>query len=179
MHILKEPYATELKIQSCFARSKSEDMSLKICRNIISLESKYDPNRQLILNYMLNNLKDKLLESEKRNCLLNQLGIYCIEVLPEGLRESYTQLQHKPILILEQLLMNLKVKIASKVITIILREVEKDQLLANLSGQCDDLLGRYAKLAIKLETVNRDSEGKSVCFLYLFQKFAIVEVILL
>ena len=125
------------------------------------MESKYDPNRQLIINFMLNHLASKLLESEKRNCLLNRLGICCIEAIPENLRSSYHQLQYKPIVVVEQLLMNLKVKIAGQLIHIIHNEVGKEhsELISGLSGQCDDLLGRYALLAIKMETIPSDIPG--------------------
>ena len=137
-------------------------MSLKICRNILALEEAYTPNRQFIIHYMLSQLSDRLLDSERKICLSNRLGIMCIEAIPEEIRESYTPLQHKPIFILEQLLMNLKVKIASKIIKIIHKEIGKEggELIAGLSAQCDDLIGRYALLAIKLETVTSERIGK-------------------
>lgn len=158
LHVLKDPSVTDVKVQNAFSRSKSDEMSLKVCRNIISTESKYDPNRQLVINFMLNQLASKLLESEKRNCLLNRLGILCIEAIPDHLRSSYTQLQYKPITVVEQLLMNLKVKVASQLIHIIRQEVNRDNLnvISGLSAQCDDLLGKYALLAIKMETIPRD-----------------------
>lgn len=156
---------TDLKVQAAFLRSKSKEMSLKVCRNIMSIESKYNPNRQLIINFMLNQLASKLLDSEKRNCLLNRLGIACIEAIPDNMRSSYHQLQHKPIMVVEQLLMNLKVKIAGQLIETIHKEVETDtsELISGLSGQCDDLLGKYALLAIKMETISNELPG-IVCY---------------
>lgn len=171
--MLNDPTVTDLKVQGAFLRSKSKEMSLKVCRNIMSMESKYDPNRKLIINFMLNQLASKLLDSEKRNCLLNRLGIACIEAIPDIMRPSYHILQYKPIIVVEQLLMNLKVKIAGQLIEIILKEVnnDKSELISGLSGQCDDLLGRYAFLAIKMETIPNEIPGIAVIWLLLIISF--------
>jgi len=149
-------------IQTAFSRAKTPDMSLKVCRNILAMESDYDPNRQLINRYMLEYLSEKLLESEKRNCLLNSLGIVCVEMIPEEMRASYKPLQYKPLLIVEQLLMNLKVKIAGKVIGMIHREIDKKKghMISGVSAQCDDLLGRYALLSIQVQDVQREVQGR-------------------
>ena len=162
-------------IRNAFSRSKTPDMSLKICRNILAMESDYDPNRKLINGYMLEYLTEKLLESEKRNCLLNSLGIMCVEIIPEEMRSSYKVLQFKPLLIVEQLLMNLKVKIAGKVIEMIHREIEKKngRLLSGVSAQCDDLLGRYALLSIQVQDFPSENQGShrfvdKFFFLFLF-----------
>lgn len=148
-------------VQNILNRAPSKEMALQICHNVLSNRKSYNPEFRFILHYVLNDLCD-LKNHEKLKYVLNKIGISCIELIPEEIRESYKNLQDEPLLILEQLLMNLKVGIASKVIACIQRELKMKYAAcaSSLVSQCDDMLGRYASLSLKMNTVQVQQPSK-------------------
>lgn len=145
-------------------------MALKICQNVLANRKHYRTEFRFILHYVLDNLLDILEQHLHTKYVFNKIGIMCIELIPGEMRNTYKQLEEEPLLILEQLLMNLKVGIAGKVISCIQSELQRKYAACanSLLSQCDDMLGRYASLSLKMNTVQVQQSSKDgYCHNYL------------
>ena len=133
----------------------TRQMALKICQEVLTNQKTSTPENIYVINYILNSLFDLLQYEEKKKYVSVNIGLSCMLLIPEDLRSSYNHLINSPLLIVEQLLMNLKVGILSQVLSYIRSELEQSYAtcMGVLASQCDDLLGKYASSSLKMSTV--------------------------
>ena len=95
--------------------------------------------------YLTQALSDLLDPSNREKLLLNKIGIAVIELIPGDMQSIYHHLQHDPLLIVEQLLMNMRVTTVGKAMQCIHDECKQEggELLQHLVTGCDSLIDRY------------------------------------
>ncbi|XP_057314867.1 zinc finger FYVE domain-containing protein 26-like [Hydractinia symbiolongicarpus] len=149
-NVLKEHSTDYLQVQSILEKITSREMLVTICLELLKERSCYSNKYLFIIKYMTSSLIDLISPNDKCNILLNKIGILSIEIIPSEFKDSYKHLQHSPLLILEQLLMNVKVTVAGKVVKLIHKESSENNLLSSLLSEADDLIAKYASLSIDL-----------------------------
>ncbi|XP_064623470.1 zinc finger FYVE domain-containing protein 26-like isoform X2 [Lineus longissimus] len=141
--------------------SKSDgELCRKICDNLLS-RLKNEKNILFVARFMLQHL-DKELDADRRNELyLICMGAKILLYLPERSRIDYLHLRSAPMLIFEQLLMNMKVDWAGQCIEIIKKDL--NAIPHKVSGcaldALDEMITIYAKHALEFPVSQVEPPG--------------------
>ena len=92
----------------------------------------------------------------------HKIGILAIQLIPEDIRGHFYHLQKSPLVIVEQLLMNVKVALAGKVIDILHQECKEHKLLLSLASECDDIITQYATKSLLVPETAMPTQGNSL-----------------
>ncbi|XP_071795779.1 zinc finger FYVE domain-containing protein 26-like isoform X2 [Asterias amurensis] len=131
-------------------------MCLQICQSLLAEEGPEDrislASTVFLIQFMMDHFLDKISMEEMEELQALSLGVKALLCLPEPERSECEDLVSKPMLILEQLLMNTKIEHASAVLDCLRRELQTNNFRGSeLSLQsCDALVAKYAKKAIQL-----------------------------
>lgn len=94
---------------------QDHDMSLAICDSLLSQNLPVGQTL-FIIQFMLTSLPSLLSPVRMERLLSTKMGAKALLCLPDSARPNYEHLVSRPPLLLEQLLMNMKVEWAAKVI---------------------------------------------------------------
>ena len=127
--------------------SLSLSLLYKVCENLLercfNLES-----LMLILQFLLGKLSFQIPSHEKIKQLTNQfLGVKSLLALPHFIRDQYRPLMREPLLIIEQLLIDLKIEWAGKVI----KELSNDEYISEIDSKDTPLIDQSIS---NIETTN-------------------------
>ncbi|ESP02327.1 hypothetical protein LOTGIDRAFT_238051 [Lottia gigantea] len=140
-------------------RKETDDKTCyTICDNLLHKLS--DHKHILFLtSYMLNQLKS-VVQDNIEDLQLRHIGAKALQIVPDFLRGDYSGLITSPHLILEQLLMNMKADLAGQVFSEIKTEflAIKDEKLRVTNERFNEMLMKYAKLAVEITVVQIDPE---------------------
>lgn len=147
-----------MTLQFNLDKIKTDELCLRICNYLIAENEGYNCRHLFIIQYMTNMLADLLDPFERGRLILNKIGILLIEMIPVELQDFYQCLQNNPVLIVEQLLMNMKIKLVEKALQCIRLETDGENIkeVANLSLECDELVALYAQLALDLSGLEQN-----------------------
>ena len=157
-HWLHQPEVNCLSLQRLLDKVEDRKMCLNICQGVLVQKELACKKSLLIIQYVNNNLSDLLEREDRWKLLMDKIGISSLEIIPEHFRASYEPLYAKPVLILEQLLMNVRIGIAKEVAKNIYFEAKDEELLRSLVIECDEAIAQYASKALDLAYVNADAE---------------------
>ncbi|KAM5274232.1 zinc finger FYVE domain-containing protein 26 isoform 2-T2 [Ctenodactylus gundi] len=117
-----------------------------------------------LANYLTTHFYGELTDARHREIQALYMGSKVLLTLPEQHRASYSHLSSNPLLMLEQLLMNMKVDWASVAVQT-LRQLLAGQEIGFTVDEIDSLLSRYAGKALDLPYPLRDKRSDSVIHL--------------
>ena len=102
---------------------------------------------------MIENLT-AVMPDEERNILLNsELGFQALDHFPESLKTSYRHLASKPVLLLEQLIMNMKVELAKIVTEVYRSRIHDEGPLSAILLEVDKVVATYAERALDIPVI--------------------------
>ena len=134
------------------------EKTLEICERLLAKQLP-TPNTVFIIHFMITDLDALLNPVRKRELLRQQLGAKAALCIPESNRVPYKALTSQPLLLLEQLLIDMKVEWAGKVFDDLQAELRTngnyDELLRKeiCVEAFDKLLVVYATKALKFNVV--------------------------
>ena len=107
----------------------------------------------LILRYMIENLVDVLSEDQILQLRCTELAFKALDQFPNSLKASYWHLTSKPELIVEQLVMNMKIELAKKVVDIFRECIVDDSPLSYLLVKIDEVLAFYGEKSLDVPVI--------------------------
>ncbi|XP_022094724.1 zinc finger FYVE domain-containing protein 26-like isoform X2 [Acanthaster planci] len=129
-------------------------LCLRICRNLLDAQGDRISlaSTVFLVQLMMDHFLDLMAMEQVEELQSLSLGAKALLCLPEPERHDCEHLVSKPMLMLEQLLMNTKIEHASTVLTCLRRELQSTHFPASelTQASCDALVTRYAKNAIQL-----------------------------
>ena len=142
---------------------KPELVRLKICQDLVeSNDHTFKEKRILLLQYIIDSLSYLIDDKTLRKFMRHKIGILAIQLIPEDIRRHFYHLQKSPLVIVEQLLMNVKVAVAGKVIDILHKECKEHKLLLSLVSECDDIIAQYATKSLLVPETAMPTQGNSL-----------------
>lgn len=137
--------------------------TLEICERLLSTELPI-PNALFIIDFMIKDLDVYLKPARKFELRRHRLGTNAVLCVPENYRNPYLSLTSKPLLLLEQLLIDMKVEWAGKVFEDLQTELSEnfDEALRNEISVTafDKLLVWYATKALEFKVVTCEGNGR-------------------
>ncbi len=139
--------------------------TLEICERLVSKQLPI-PNILFIIHFMITDLDAHVKPARKRELLRQRLGTNAVLCIPESNRRPYESLTSQPLLLLEQLLIDMKVEWAGKVFEDLQTELSTNKnydasLRKEISVKAfDKLLVWYATKALEFEVVTYKEHGK-------------------
>ena len=125
-----------------------------------------------VIDYITNNYKDLLNKDEYEKLVFQKLGVEVLLLFPLDMQRSYHELVSRPLLILEQLLMNMKVELAGKVLESFRIKGKDEEIISPLLSDCDDILAKFGSLSLQVSILgapsldtNKGLQGKFRLFL--------------
>ncbi|KAH9515330.1 hypothetical protein Btru_014177, partial [Bulinus truncatus] len=140
-------------------RSTSPSECLSVCQTLVV--SLVQPREiKFILTFMLKYLSHLLPSVEIEDLQLKRIGAKALMCLPTRLQAEYNHLISCPKLILEQLLMNMKVELASQIFEEIKSDFNeiKEIKLRVMQEEFNSLVSSYATRAIQVTVVQETTE---------------------
>ena len=140
-------------------------ITLGICEQLLSKQMQI-PNALFIMHFMITDLDAYLKPFRKRELLRQRLGANAVLCIPESHRRPYESLTSQPLLLLEQLLIDMKVEWAGKVFEDLQTELSANKnydesLRREISGEAfDKLLVWYASKALEFNVVTFKERGR-------------------
>lgn len=140
---------------------------LMICERLLSKPLAI-PNVVFIINFMTTDLDGVLKQHRKHELLRQKLGANALLCIPESYHHAYESLVSQPLLLLEQLLMDMKVEWAAKVFMELQNELKtnhkySDSLRKEVAVEVfDQLLVIYASKSLEFEVVSYKQTGKNL-----------------
>ena len=113
-HLLENSPEDHLKAYRVLETLPDQQMSLAICESLLSQKLRVG-QKLFIIQFMLTTLPSLLSPVRIERLLCTKMGAKALLCLPEAARPNYEDLVSRPLLLLEQLLMNMKVEWAAKV----------------------------------------------------------------
>lgn len=142
---------------------KPELVRLKICQDLVqSNDHTFKEKHILLLQYIIDSLSYLIDDKTLRKFMRHKIGILAIQLIPEDIRGHFYHLQKSPLVIVEQLLMNVKVALAGKVIDILHKECKEHKLLLSLASECDDIITQYATKSLLVPETAMPTQGNSL-----------------
>ena len=138
--------------------------TLEICEELLSRQMPI-ANTIFIIQFIITDLHAYLRPDRKRELFRQRLGANAVLCIPEGSRRPYEYLTSQPLLLLEQLLIDMKVEWAGKVFDDLQNELNTnayDEVLRKeISVEAfDKLLEWYATKALEFEVVTYNEQGR-------------------
>ena len=137
----------------------------KVCLNIMDrlTNKKYSA---MLISFVRKNLCHTLSEDEIQRLCVCHLGCQALLCLPNHMQPEYDHLITSPLVLLEQLLMNMKVDLSSKVLACLKSElkllqeggVDVNSLEFDIKD-ADAILVEYAKKAVEFSVIQADSSS--------------------
>lgn len=144
---------------------KDPEKTLEICERLLEKQMPI-PNTVFIIQFMITDLDTYVKPARKRELLRQRLGANAVLCIPESNRLTYEPLISQPLLLLEQLLIDVKVEWAGNVFEDLQTELSTnknyDELLRkDISvAAFDKLLVLYATKALEFEVVTYKEHGR-------------------
>lgn len=139
--------------------------TLEICERLLSKQMPI-PNTLFIIHFMITDLDAHVKPARKRALLRQRLGTNAVLCIPESNRRPYESLTSQPLLLLEQLLIDMKVEWAGKVFEDLQTELSTNRnydewLRKEISVEAfDKLLVSYATKALEFDVVTYKDHGR-------------------
>ncbi len=159
--LLKHPFADYMSLYAELQHLQNKHMTLEICQDMLANPEIASRQTLLLIQYMDENLTHLLDRSQILDLLYRRLGVTALENFPESLKSSYRHLTCKPVLILEQLLMNMKLELAIGVLESLRASIKDQDDLKPLLTQFDDVIVAYAKLSLEVPLVEMVSQSEA------------------
>ena len=93
---------------------RDKEMTLAICDSLLK-QNLHVSQTLFLIQFMLLNLPEQLSPIRRGQLICTKIGAKALLCLPEAARPNYDHLVSRPLLLLEQLLMNMKVEWAASV----------------------------------------------------------------
>jgi zinc finger FYVE domain-containing protein 26 len=139
--------------------------TLEICERLLSKQMPI-ANTLFIIHFMITDLDEFVKPFRKHELLRQRLGTNAVLCIPENNRRPYESLTSQPLLLLEQLLIDMKVEWAGKVFEDLQSELNTninydESLKKEISGEAfDKLLVWYATKALEFNVVTYKDRGR-------------------
>ena len=142
---------------------KDPAKTLAICERLL-LKKMPVTSVIFIIQFMITDLAAHVSPARKRELLRHKLGANAMLCIPDNNRNSYESLASRPLLLLEQLLIDMKVEWAGKVFEDLQTEIKTDKnydesLGKEISVAFNKLLVSYATKALEFEVVTCEEKG--------------------
>ncbi|CAB3984966.1 zinc finger FYVE domain-containing 26 isoform X1, partial [Paramuricea clavata] len=141
--------------------------TLEICERLLSKQMPI-PNTLFIIHFMITDLDAHVKPARKHALLRQRLGTNAVLCIPESNRRPYESLTSQPLLLLEQLLIDMKVEWAGKVFEDLQSELRTNRnydewLRKEISVEAfDELLVWYATKALEFDVVTYEDHDELV-----------------
>ena len=164
-HLFKKKPVDITKAYMYLEEIKDPSEMLLVCERLLS-KSMAIPNVVFLIHFMTTELDNVLIPERKRELLRQRLGANALLCIPESNRLPYVSLVSQPLLLLEQLLMDMKVEWAAKVFNDLQNELststsydESHRKEVSVDA-FEKLLIVYAKKALEFEVVSYQQTSK-------------------
>lgn len=140
-----------MEILERMRRENSQDCKI-ICQRLTHRLSRKKYSL-LLVEFLKKHLQGVMNVEEKIHLHLQYIGCLCVLTLPPGVQSEYQHLIGAPVLILEQLLMNMKVDFSGKVLKCIQNELKKlETLPSNATQEANDGDGKRARFFLESQS---------------------------
>ena len=136
---------------------KNNHLTLELCQEMLLNPEITCHQSLLLIKYMTENLTHVVDPTQHLELLHWKLGVEAMERFPESLKDAYRHLASRPVLILEQLLMNMKVELAKVVIECFRTNIDGLAALEPLLVQFDDIVLGYAAKSLQVPLIEMKS----------------------
>ena len=164
-HLLTKTPVDVTEVYLYLEEIKDPAKTLQICERLLSKEMPVT-SVIFIIQFMITDLAAHVKPARQRELLRHRLGANAMLCIPESNRNSYESLACRPLLLLEQLLIDMKVEWAGKVFEDLQTEIRTDKNYDELLGEeisvaFNRLLVCYATKALEFEVVTYEEKGRA------------------
>ena len=165
-HLFKKTPVDITEVYMYLEEIKDPSQMLIICESMVAKPMAI-PNVLFIINFITTDLDAVLKPHRKHELLRQKLGATALLCIPESNRRSYESLVSQPLLLLEQLLMDMKVEWAAKAFSELQNELKtnhsySESLRKEVSIDLfENLLVIYASKALEFEVVSYKQSGEN------------------
>lgn len=159
--ILKDASLQYIDLYAVLDNLPNKHIAFQLCENF--LQDTELPTRYLLLllRYMIENLEDLLSEDQVFQLQCTELSFKALDQFPDSLKTSYWHLTSKPELIVEQLVMNMKIELAKRVIDIYKDSIIDNTPLSYLLCKIDEILACYGEKSLDVPVIEATSRKDS------------------
>eukprot|EP00794_Sanderia_malayensis_P003215 gene3215-3692_t len=151
--LLKKTQTDYVVLYSELETLRNKHMTLEICQDVLNNPDISSQQTLLLIQYVMENLTHLLDDSQYKQLLYRQLSVTAMLNFPESMKSSCRHLACFPVLILEQLLMNMKIEHAKTVVESFRNNISHQSELKSLLDELDETIKAYAKKSLSVPVV--------------------------